>query len=65
MTGSHERSGGAKVRKKKLRDGEPVWVQCEGFRCLAFLDKQGQWRAFYDRSALPRVLKVLNNPPDP
>ena len=64
MTTSNEGLGEKKVHKKKLRDGEPVWVQCEGFRCLAFQDKQGQWRAFFYRSEFPRVLKVLGNPPD-
>jgi hypothetical protein len=28
--------------KKLPLPGEPVWVQCDGFRCLASLDKKGR-----------------------
>jgi hypothetical protein len=62
MTTSNEKLGGTEADEKKLRDGEPVWVQCEGFRCLAFRDRQGHWRTFYDRSELPQVIRVLDDP---
>ena len=46
---------------KTMRPGEPVWVQCEGYRCLAFQDKKGDWWSFYDRTRIPNVLKVLDH----
>lgn len=38
----------------------PVWVQCEGFRCLAYRDRRGDWRTFARDEKLPRVVRVLN-----
>jgi hypothetical protein len=62
MTTSNEELDAMKFEEKTTRSGEPVWVKCEGFRCLAFLDAQGQWRAFYDRSLLTGVVEVIKNP---
>jgi hypothetical protein len=62
MTTSNEKLDAVDSGKKTSQSGEPVWVQCEGFRCLAFQDKQGVWRAFYDRSKLPGPVKVIPNP---
>jgi hypothetical protein len=61
MITSNEKLDGAAVERKSCT-GEPVWVQCEGFRCLAVLDKQGQWHSFCNRSELLHVLKVLEEP---
>jgi hypothetical protein len=42
--------------------GEPVWVQCEGFRCLAVRDKNGAWKTFYDGVPLSGAIEIaLNN----
>ncbi len=41
------------------RVGEQVVVQCEGFRCLAYRDKDGKWRAAQGGQELPKVIKVL------
>jgi|GEM_PF-4995740 len=34
------------------------FVQCEGFRCLAYLDKDGKWRNWMSDYEL-KVVKVL------
>ena len=40
----------------------PVWVQCVGFRCLAYRDRKGLWRNFRTHEHLPLVTGlVLNN----
>jgi hypothetical protein len=39
--------------------GLPVQVQCDGFKCMAFRDREGQWVDFFSREILPRVLGVL------
>lgn len=42
--------------------GQQVVVQCEGFRCLAYLDVEGKWRSAYDGKELPRVLEIIDSP---
>jgi hypothetical protein len=37
----------------------PVQVQCEGFKCMAYLDKSGQWIDLFTRKSLSRVLGVV------
>jgi len=34
-------------------------VQCRGFRCLAYRDKDGKWRDVAHQEELPDVLEVL------
>jgi hypothetical protein len=41
---------------------EPVWVQCEGFRCLAYMNQKGEWRAYSSGVKLSDVVKVLTDP---
>ena len=41
-----DNSGLGSVQKPVTGSGEPVWVQCEGFRCLAYLNERGEWRAY-------------------
>jgi len=36
--------------------GEPVMVQCKGFRCLGYLDRKGEWRDFGTSGELSEVL---------
>ncbi len=38
--------------------GEPVWVQHEGYRTMAYLDKDGKWRKLYDGDELVGAVKV-------
>ena len=39
--------------------GEPVWVQCDGFRTKAFRDKAGVWRTLARQEVLEGVVKVI------
>lgn len=41
------------------RPGLQAFVQCEGFRCLAYCDAKGQWRDCERHELLPKVLAVL------
>ncbi len=54
--------GTERVQKQGVAVGEPVWVQCEGFRCLAYLNHRGEWRVFSNNAKLPDTVKVLNSP---
>ena len=42
-----------------LRPGTRALVQCEGFRCLAYLDEQGTWRENERDEPLPKILKIV------
>jgi hypothetical protein len=39
--------------------GLPVQVQCDGYKCMAFLDKQGRWVDLFTREFVPHVLGVV------
>jgi len=39
--------------------GTPVQVQCDGFKCMAYRDKEGNWVDFFTRKFLPGVLGVV------
>jgi len=39
--------------------GLPVQVQCDGFKCMAFRDKNGRWVDLFSLELLPRVLGVV------
>jgi hypothetical protein len=39
--------------------GLPVQVQCDGFKCMAFRDKEGKWVDLFSRKFLSRVLGVI------
>lgn len=49
-----------RVQTERVAIGEPVWVQCDGFRCLAYLDHRGEWRTFCTNAILTDVVKVLS-----
>ena len=36
-----------------------VWVQCKGYRCLAFTDKCGKWINFYTGEKLTDFVAVI------
>jgi hypothetical protein len=38
---------------------DPVWVQCKGYRCLAFIDVTGKWINFYTGKKLTGLIKVI------
>ena len=39
--------------------GLPVEVQCDGFKCMAFRDKEGKWVDLFSRKFLSGVLGVV------
>ena len=39
--------------------GLPVQVQCNGFKCMAFRDKNGHWKDLFTLESLPGVLGVV------
>ena len=41
------------------RFGLPVQVQCDGFKCMAYLDKEGRWKDLFSHELLPHVLGVV------
>ncbi len=36
-----------------------VWVQCKGYRCLAYPDATGKWVNFYSDKKLTGFVKVV------
>jgi hypothetical protein len=40
--------------------GVPVQVQCEGFKCMAFRDREGRWVDLFSHEFVPRVLGVVS-----
>jgi hypothetical protein len=45
--------------KPKQSGLDVVWVQCEGYRCMAYLDAKGQWVSFPNRRPLNNVVHVI------
>ena len=39
--------------------GLPVQVQCVGFKCMAFRDKEGRWVDLFTRELVSGVLGVV------
>jgi hypothetical protein len=39
--------------------GVPVQVQCLGYKCMAYRDREGRWVDFFSREFVPRVLGVV------
>jgi hypothetical protein len=39
--------------------GDLAWVQCKGYRCMAFVDATGQWINFYTGEKLKTFVKVI------
>jgi hypothetical protein len=45
---------------KPMRAGlDLVWVQCDGYRCMAYLDAKGKWLSFPARKVLNDVVRVI------
>jgi len=38
--------------------GEKVWVQCEGYRTMAYRDDQGVWRRLSNNKEVTGIIKV-------
>lgn len=39
--------------------GVPVWVQCKGFRVMAYLDHNGKWRNLATTEEVVGVIKWI------
>ena len=39
--------------------GLPVQVQCDGFKCMAYLNKEGRWVDLFTGTPLSYVLGVI------
>ena len=62
MNGDNEeqsRNSGGEEGQSLPSPGEQVWVQCEGFRTLAYLDAKGRWKTVAKSEELKGVVKVL------
>jgi hypothetical protein len=42
-----------------LNHKDLVWVQCKGYRCLAYLDATGKWINFYTGKKLTDFVKII------
>jgi hypothetical protein len=49
----------ARTGQSLPRVGEPVWVRCDGYRTMAFLDDKGKWRNLVTREELTGVVQVI------
>jgi len=45
--------------EKPLPLAVPVQVQCEGYRCLAYRDKEGHWINYHNGQPLKGTVKVV------
>jgi hypothetical protein len=41
---------------------KPVWVKCDGFRCLAIMDNNGKWKTVFGGKELPGNIEVVDLP---
>jgi len=39
--------------------GLPVQIQCNGYKCMAFLDREGRWVDLFSRQFVNQVLGVV------
>jgi len=44
---------------KRILDCQPVLVQSDGFRCMAYRDKEGKWRDYYHQDELTGNVKLV------
>ena len=52
----------AKNGKNEVPDSnhkDLVWVQCEEYRCMAYLDAKGRWINFYTGKELKDFVSVI------
>ena len=58
-TGDQSASHSKDADKHPTTYDDLVWVQCKGYRCLAFADKSGKWINFYTGKKLKDFVKVV------
>ena len=42
----------------------PVWVQCNGYRCMAVLNYKGEWRTYPNHEPLTDIVQILGEFPE-
>jgi len=47
------------AKKTDTKDKNLVWVQCDQYRCLAYVDATGKWMNFYTGKELRGRFKVI------
>jgi hypothetical protein len=47
------------VRPPDLDSTQLIWVQCHGYRCLAYRNAQGRWINFYTGKVLTEAVKPV------
>ena len=52
-----ERGGGEK--RRATRSGNRAIVQCDGYRCLAYVDGEGKWRNVANDVLVPQVTEIV------
>ena len=57
--GDRSRNTGGEEKESLPPPGEHVWVQCEGFRTLAYRDAKGKWKTVAKGEELTGVVKIL------
>ena len=59
MTGQNEPLPGDSERTEQLPPiGVKVWVQCEGYRTMAYRDQEGVWRTLSNNKEMKGIIKV-------
>lgn len=56
-TQSHTKNAQTGVRVQIYED--LVWIQCKGYRCMAYLDASGKWINFYTDTKITDFVKVI------
>jgi len=52
-------TNGDEPPKQPISYGDLAWVQCKGYRCLAYTDVNGRWINFYTGKKLTHHLGVI------
>jgi hypothetical protein len=58
-TGAQSDAGNKDATKHPKIYDDLVWVQCKGYRCLAFTDANGRWINFYTGKKLTDFIEVI------
>lgn len=57
--GAQSRTKDGKTTRPDSKHKILIWVQCEGYRCLAYMDAAGKWINFYTGEKLMDFVKVI------
>lgn len=61
-TGTNKAPGTGKGEAVELPPvGQPVWVQCKGYRTLAYRDGEGKWRNVADKEEVVGVIRWIKD----